>query len=623
MAVEANSPWARRILSAINRKEDWFEHAREVANHFEGVDEEGVELRHFYNKHLAADRNMIAALTPRRLEVEATTDRPDESAFHRVMEMAVKHNFTRARIIETLREFVYWGFEWGVGIMYVAWGKQGQLNPTESPEGQPTIGKPTERRVNPTEDPSPQAQEAINRAFVEPGVGEDWVKYFAIPPTDYVQDPTVRTMDAARWGGHGFLVQRGEVENWARKGIIQVKAEDLQYVALDDEDQKHSDEVQDEIHQAVRADDADEKRDLWKLYHIYDKVEKKYLLILPGTEKPLIERSDTYGWPYVDFRPAGTPRNYWAHPPAWSYLQVNHTLDDLVETLVSYASRFGKVVMAVGEDEDASILTDFAEAEGAEILQLRNPDLLKFISLESLPQAMLQLVPILNQLITETSGMSEVSSGVVSKGEVTATEIERNVAFQSLRMEDLKDILDASLQRVAQRTAFLLEKAKTQRSLIPLLGLDVEHWQPAEREQLLGEDLGAGDSAELSINPTDLRGPVQFAVRAGESAKEQKLADRKQAMDLLSVLAPLAAQMGMNLLPLIGRILELLGLDPKLVTANASPNPTPEAGAEAQAGAARPGQGPRSTPQNGNKDQQNRTGVPSTANTGAGPTQRI
>lgn len=619
MSTVPPTSWERRLLAAHGlRQSVWEQQAQEVANHFDGMDEEGNDLRHFYNKHLAADRNMMAAVAPRRIEVEATPDQPDQAAFARVMESAVKHNFTRARLRQVTRDWIYYGFEWGVGILYSQWGRHGAFNPVVRPDGQPAMGKPTDKRKDPFEDPHPQVQEAIRQSMPGPGVGEDWCKYWVIHPKLFLVNPECTSLPHAQWAGHGMWVPKEQVHAWAKRGAIDAKAEELHYQPLFEDGpsvESRATQVATELLEAWHRDDTSEGRELWQVWHVFDFVKQTYLLILPGMSKPLIERRNDIGNPYVDFRPASTPLAFWSKPPAWSYLQTNHTLDDLIETLVDYGARFGKTVGVFSEEEDTAILKQFAEAQGAEFFQARNPEAFKSISLSDLPPALMNLIPILNQLITETSGMSEVSSGVVSKGDVTATEIERNVAFQSLRLQIVKQIFDDSLQLVAERTAFLLGRFKTQRSLIPLLGIDVKHWQPDERQALLGQaTLGTDGAALLPVDPLDVRGTYLFRVRAGDSAEEQKLADRKQAMDLLTILLPHAAAMGLNVLPLLTKILEMLGLDPQLVTANASPAPNPEMMGQPMPSV---GRGPRQQQSKGrmpmNRDQMDRGGMPTDA----------
>lgn len=608
--------WERRLLAAWRLREDtWTKYAEEVANHFDGVDEEGNDFRHFYNKHLAADRNMMAAVAPRRIEVEATPDNPADSGFARAMEQAVRHNFVRGRLKELARDWIYFGFEWGNGILYTQHGRTGSLNPVVRQDGGASIGKPTDKKQNPADDPHPHAPEAIRQAMPGPGVGEDWAKYWVIHPKYFLVNPEATTLQNSQWACHMQWVPKRQVELWASRGIIDASKNELQYRPLFEDHYEIPDSAKPDVRSLLEAwhqDDTNEGRELWQIIHVFDFVEKEYLMILPGMPKPLIKRRNELGNPYADFRPASTPRTYWSKPPAWSYLRTNQTLDDVVENLVDYMSRFGKTLGIFSDEEDTNLLKQFAEAEGATFFQARNPEAFQLISLGDLPPAMLQMIPILNQLITETSGMSEVSSGVVSKGEVTATEIERNVAFQSLRLQLIKMSFDDALQHVAERTAFLLSKFKTQRSLIPLLGIDVKHWQPQERQEMLGEDLRGFNRGQATIDPSNLRGEFLFQVRAGDSAEEQKLADRKQAMDLLTILLPNAAPMGINLLPIIQKILEMLGLDPKLITAQAAPAP-PMGQEQAVPG---PGRSQGNAGQaNFNRDQMDRTSTPTDANT--------
>lgn len=521
------------------------------------------------NKQYAATQTIHAAVVPKNIRIEVKPIRPMDSGPANLMETLLRWNLHVANLRRVVEYVELDGQIKGVGISYVSWATQAAPEDIDGEAG--LTDKDGEARQ--------EFADAIENAMPHRLSHANLARIYHIDPYDFLIDPMATKMEDARWAAHRMWLTKKEVMDWKKAGFFERR--DLYYEQILPSSKRFSKKrsgVEEllgttdtpETEDGTSAFTDDEKADFkkWEVWQVFDFRQKEVLWIIPGMKEPARDpRPNPYGNPYQDYRPNRTGDTFWSKPDSWIYAPAQQRLDELVDSGAHLVNTQAKPAWFLPQ-EDAEELDQVivADVEPGEVGLLPRAVLQNMVRVNEdhrLPDSYIQLLSILEDVVTETSAVSETASGAVSSATATAHNL--SAGGQSLRTGLKRRILDEWTNEVARRVAFMLQKFFTQEDAIPVLGSKAELW-------------GDSEPQTAKIKNEEILGSFDYQVAAGDEAREVQVEQRKLAMDLLNLMLPLV-QSGMvqaDMVRIVQWVFDQMGLPTDLVEPPAAPPMQPQ-----------------------------------------------
>ncbi len=486
------------------------------------------------NKQYAATQTIHAAVVPKNIRVEVKPIRPMDSGPANLMETLLRWNLHVADIKRVIEYVELDGQIKGVGISYVSWATQAAPEDIQGEAG--LSDKDGEHRE--------EFADAIESAMPHRLSHANLARIYHIDPYDFLLDPMATKMEDARWAAHRMWLTKAEVMQWKRAGFFERR--ELHYSQVLPSSKRFSkrrsgiDELlgttdTPETEDGTSAFSDDERADFkkWEVWQVFDFRQKEVLWIIPGMKEPARDpRPNPYGNPYQDYRPNRTGDTFWSKPDSWIYAPAQQRLDELVDSGAHLVNVLAKPAWLLPDDYAEELdAVGIADIEPGEIKLLPRDIIQNMTRINEdhrLPDSFIQLIGILENVITETSAVSETASGAISSATATAHNL--SAGGQSLRSGLKRRILDEWTNEVARRVAFMLQKFFTQEMAIPVLGSKAALW-------------GADETESVAIKNEQVQGMFDFVVKGGDAAREQQVEDKKMSMDLLQLVMTMV-QMG-------------------------------------------------------------------------------
>jgi hypothetical protein len=566
------------------------------------------------NKQYAATQTIHAAVVPKNIRVEVKPIRPMDSGPANLMETLLRWNLHVADIKRVIEYVELDGQIKGVGISFVSWKSQAA---PEDKDGEAVLtdkdGEHREEFVDAIENAMPHRLSHANLARI-----------YHIDPYDFLLDPMATKMEDARWAAHRMWLTKKEVMDWKKSGFFERR--EMHYTQVLPSSKRFAkrrsgiDELlgttdTPETEDGTSPFSDDEKADFktWEVWQVFDFRTKEVLWIIPGMKEPARDpRPNPYGNPYQDYRPNRTGDTFWSKPDSWIYAPAQQRLDELVDSGAHIVNTQAKPGWLVPEDFAEELdATSLAEMQPGEILFLPKDMIQQMVRVNDdhrLPDSFIQLLSLLEDVVTETSAVSETASGAVSSATATAHNL--SAGGQSLRTGLKRRILDEWTNDVSRRVAFMLRSFLTQEMAIPILGSKAELW-------------GADETEVAVVNQKNIQGQFDYVVKGGDAAREQQVEDKKMGMDLLQLIMSMV-QMGVlppeAVMPAAMHVFDLNDFPTDILQQQAPPPMQPQLqGPQPQGNATRPASGGPNggTPTNSqappNPDMLNRDRAPSAA----------
>lgn len=614
--MELGTLWTERLRTADEARQPWMTKASVAINRYAGLHVAPDGRRYIStNKTRSALKTRIAGLLRRRIEsrfkpLEGTDEAKATAAQH-----LANWTLYLNDIVQVSHAVAYYAIVPGVGITYTTWG--GMVTPLEAglgPEAEAVEGRPTARSKAP--DTAPERVAALQ--YVHPGdfIGQPVAKIHVLHPRDFLLDPQAHgpfALRDARWTAHRYWLTPKECRKLASgpNPFFNVKADDLHYEpvlpstkALENlATEKDRPPKQDE-HTEAEMEGEDR---LWEVWQIHDAQEKQVLWVMPGTEKVLRDTEHTLGMPYQDFRPDQTPDTFWCNGDAHQIEELQNALDQVMDDLVTFTGTLANPKNLWPEGTAQETIDAIAESPPGSHHVLPAQSILQKGTIGTdgtFPEGLKVLPAILGQAITETTAISEVASGVLTRPETTATEANISTAYQNNRTALDRDWFTFWLKQVVARVDRLNQKFFTQTEALPILGLSVQHWRSEER-------------MDGKITHEDIKGKFDYEITVGDAADATKAEDKKVVMDLLSLMVPFMGSGLFDPIEAWTMIFNKLGLDPsRLFRKGATAANVPQMGGATPAVGRGPTEGNAPTAPKGPEmapDQRQRSRVPTEA----------
>lgn len=576
-STPAGSLWTEKLKQAdqfrSERDDGWLAAAIASDCHFKGefhhTNHSGRPITK--NKQFAATRTIHAAVVPKNVRIEVKPTRPMDSGPAALMETLLNWNIHVADLKEVMDFVELDGQVKGVGISFVSWR---EVAAPEDVDGEAGL---TDKQGEADE----SLYDALAAAMPHRLSHANMARVFHIDPYDFLIDPLATKMEDARWAAHRMWMTKRELDDWRKAGFLEAKQ--LNYSQLLPSSQRFSREGKEdknasEIAAKGSVSDSlplsDEDHDdfvKWEIWQVFDFRKGEVLWVIPGMRQPARKpRPNPFGNPYQDYRPNRTGDEFWSKPDSWIYAPAQLRLDQVIDSMAQLTNAMAKPAWILPLEDcdefDADIL---ANAQPGEILKLPRAILgqMKRVNEDfRVPDAMIQLQGSLENVVTETSAVSEIASGSLGGAGVTATAANLSAGSQSLRSGYNRRVLDRWVNEVARRIAFMLQKFFTQEAAIPVLGSKAAEWgQPVSPES-------------VAIKNEQIQGTFDFQVHAGDEAREVQVEQRKMAMDLLQIVAPMAAtgQVQVDMGRIMMWVFEQMGLPTDLVQQQAPPPIQPQ-----------------------------------------------
>ncbi len=192
-------------------------------------------------------------------------------------------------------------------------------------------------------------------------------------------------------------------------------------------------------------------------------------------EKPARSpRPNPLGNPYQDYRPNRTGDAFWSKPDSWIYAPAQLKLDQAMDSIAYLVNVMAKPARLFDKEAgDAADIVNLTGIQPGQWLGVKR-DLLDSIKPINdnfnIPDAFGELIGRLEDVITETSAVSEIASGSLGAAGVTATAANLSAGSQSLRSGYNRRVLTAWLNEVIRRMAFVVQTFFTQSDALPVLG---------------------------------------------------------------------------------------------------------------------------------------------------------
>jgi hypothetical protein len=573
MAKHLGTIWTERLKRAdqerSERDDGWMAAAVASDCHYKGEVEHSSHNGQpiTKNKQYAATQTIHAAVVPKNVRIEVKPIRPMDSGPANLMETLLRWNLHVADLRKVVEYVELDGQVKGVGISYVSWATQAA---PEDVDGEAALtGKDGEARED--------FLDAIESAMPHRLSHANLARIFHIDPYDFLIDPLATKMEDARWAGHRIWLTKKEVLDWKKAGFFERK--ELHYVQelpsskrfakkRTAEDILNGGGSTDEIAPGALGEDAENDFVKWEVWQIFDFRTKEVLWVIPGMKDLARDpRPNPYGNPYQAYRPNRTGDTFWSKPDSWIYAPAQQRLDEAVDSVCHLLNVMAKPSRLVAEEDaeelDVMSLADMEPGEWRAAPRNLINSITKLNDDFRLPDGFIQVIGILENVITETSAVSETASGAISSATATAHNL--SAGGQSLRSGLKRRILDEWVNEIARRVAFMLKKFFTQEMAIPVLGSKAALW-------------GADETESVTIKNEEIQGQFDFQVAAGDEAREVQVEQRKMAMDLLNLLLPFL-QTGMlqvDLPRVVQWVFEQMGLPTDLVQQQQAPQVQPQ-----------------------------------------------
>ncbi len=619
MARHLGTLWTERLkradLERCERDDGWMAAAVASDCHYKGeVEHSSHNGRPITkNKQYAATQTIHAAVVPKSIRIEVKPIRPMDAGPANLMETLLRWNLHVADLKRVVEYVELDGQVKGVGISYVSWATQAA---PEDVDGEAALtDKDGEARE--------EFMDAIVSAMPHRLSHANMARIFHIDPYDFLLDPLATKMEDARWAGHRIWLTKKEVMDWKKAGFFERK--EMHYTQelpsskrfakqRTAEDILNGGGTTDEIAQGALKDEDAADFVKWEVWQIFDFRSKEVLWVIPGMKELARDpRPNPYGNPYQDYRPNRTGDTFWSKPDSWIYAPAQQRLDEAVDAVCHLLNVMAKPSRLVSEEAaeelDVMSLADMEPGEWRAAPQALIQSITKLNDDFRLPPGFIEVISILENVITETSAVSETASGAISSATATAHNL--SAGGQSLRSGLKRRILDEWVNEIARRVAFMLKKFFTQEMAIPVLGSKAALW-------------GADEVDAVAIKNEEIQGQFDYQVAAGDEAREVQVEQRKLAMDLLNLMLPLV-QSGMiqaDMTRIVQWVFDQMGLPTDLVQPPATPPMQPQLQAPGGPQGARPTSGgpnggtPTDSQGAANPDMLNRDRSPTAASIG-------
>src|SRR3990167_3638353 len=520
--------WVHYLQDALEKRRPWTEAAleSEMRYHSETVDPDTDERPTSTNKSFAATRTRMATILRSRVQSRFKAIEGSDEQKARVAQTLANWTLYVNRFSEKTWSEAYWGCVTGVGISYVAWKfPLAAVEQGTDQNAEVVAGNATEKKRTPED--SPERDAALARAFPNALIGKEIAFIEVLPPYDFLLDPQAvgpTALEDARWTAHRYWKTKREFLDLQESGFFDKEIE-LQYDPLEKPSAPNAamPNLADNTGKILSGEhDLDT---LWEGWQIHDKTSGMVLHVLPGTAEPIRRRKNTLGMPYQDFRPDQTPDRFWNRSLIWQVEPLQKMIDKAQTDKVEYASRLSKPLVLLPDSAGDDLATKLAEAEPGEFINVPDDVLLKMkvVEMYQQPTTLNPLITELGQGHTETTGASEVSSGVLTRPQTTATEAGISAQFQNTRAGMDRKWYSAWLRQVVMRVDFLNQKFFTQAKAIPILGLLTQHFRSADDQQT------------VDLTAADIKGTFDYEIHAGEDSEAVRAEEKKFIMDFLSV----------------------------------------------------------------------------------------
>ncbi|MEE8519563.1 MAG: hypothetical protein V3S98_10610 [Dehalococcoidia bacterium] len=565
--------------------DSWLEAAIQSDAHFKG---EFMHSAHSgqpitKNKQYAATRTIHAAVTPKEIRIEVVPIRALDTMAASLMEDILNWNTHVTGLKETVDYIELDGQVKGVGISYVTWraGATPEPKPGENEQDDAAL---TDKKGEPDEG----LWDALEANMPHRLNGGHLARVFHIDPYDFLIDPLATKMEDARWAAHRVWLTKEEIFDMQKRGFLDAKHEDIVYLqTLESADRfsRVKRERGDEDHPATQLSDGGDadpqsNEKIWELWQFHDFKTKEVTYVIPGMDKPArSSRPNPLGNPYQDYRPNRTGDAFWSKPDSWIYAPAQLKLDQAMDSIAYLVNVMAKPARLfdkeAGDDADIVNLTGIQPGQWlgvkADLLNSIKPINDNF----NIPDAFGELIGRLEDVITETSAVSEIASGSLGAAGVTATAANLSAGSQSLRSGYNRRVLTAWLNEVIRRMAFVIQTFFTQSDALPVLGSRASQWQKPEEP--------GGRNPRIN---DQLQGQMNFKVHAGDEADEVTVEQRKMSMDLLQIIVPMVAsgQIQVDMVRLLQYVLELNDYPADLIPAQQTPQATPNLGGQPDPG---------------------------------------
>jgi hypothetical protein len=580
MATPLGTLWTRRLQDADKQRSEgessWLAAAVQSDCHFNGIfdhpNHSGQPITK--NKQFAATRTIHAAVVPKTIRVEAKPIRPMDTEAANLMETLLRWNLHVADVNEVVDFVELDGQVKGVGISYVGW--RAAITPEITSESGQDEAVLTDKKGEADEG----MWDAWERALPHRLNGANLSRVFHIDPYDYLQDPIAKTRETAGWAAHRMWMTKKDID--ALRKAKWFEQRELTYVESFESSKRFS-RVEDEgehggaQESSSKLDEGDEDHfKIWEVWQVHDFKEGTVLWIIPGMEEPARDpRPNPHGNPYQDYRPNRTGGEFWSKPDSWIYAPAQKRLDQLVDSSAELVNMMAKPAWLYDIDAatDETDMTSLANLKPGQHLGVPGQLLstMRRVNEDTrIPDSFMQLMGMLESVVTETSAVSEIASGSLGGAGVTATAANLSAGSQSLRSGYNRRVLNTWIKEVVRRMAFVLQKLFTPEDAIPILGSKAASWQA-------DADPGVVEIEDRS----QLDGMMDFQIHAGDEAREVQVEDRKMAMDMLQISGAMAAtgQVQVDMQGIFRWALDKLGIPTELAGQNAPPQiPMPQQG---------------------------------------------
>lgn len=573
------------LRDCARRRAPWEKQEREAYARYknrEGVegDPDGLPPRSLNKAHPAIN-TLRAQTTPRRVEIELLPVDVPTGADPRITEILQNWCLASTRFARrACAAGIFDGMLGGVAAAYTTWHRP--FNPVVvGPDDAPKIvpGTPNERAANRDSDEArvAAAEAGLDAVFRSASALPPMPRTFPILGRDLYVDPQTTSLEEGEvgWISHRSYMTRAKIQH--RIKTREFMDCDLGGYQAIDTDLRLGEAVRNAMPAGAESRDEAEARrarsDVVEVFKFFDyRYEKPRLYeFVPGCEGFLYNRKYNLGMPYSVWRADPTGDEFYGYGKTWQMSRAQKTLNRVVDSMVDAANRMGKKFIIVADDEPADVDAAIARAQASGILRLPRRMLagLTVQDFGGIPDALMQIKPMLDRETVELLGISDVSTGVLTRPNTTATEADRSAGFQGLRTGfDTWAFLEDYAHPAVRRQLALLLTFFDEAQAVPLVGLRGAQWRQAEAGR--GLNLTA-DGALGRVTKDQIRGSYDFLLHVGAAAEQVREQKRREWLQALSVILPLA-QAGYAEVPeIIRRTWELFDEDPRVYAPRSRP----------------------------------------------------
>lgn len=369
-------------------------------------------------------------------------------------------------------------------------------------------------------------------------VYEDYIRaetpyLIRIDPFNFIYDPTAtdRTLATARWAAEIFYQYyddvidnssyEASVRNKIKSGHFNPKLLSGKY------------EVQDDWDMTWWDDEHVAEPNIVRLFEIWDKKHRKYIVLADGVNEPLIEKDWPYdyltGFPYRRLDFIKVPNSHYPVGIPYSIEDSQFELDRTRTGMFQHRRRFNRKYEILDNLEEDS-RRKLQEGEDGALIPVRQLNSIRPIEDAPLPQDYWQVEAIIKQDVMELSGMDALIRGGPLPSRTTGVEVNTRTNIFRMKIDDLVDRTDRFVLQLGKDVLAHIKANMVRSRVVKIAGLQGVYWVNATAEDI---------QAELDLHMETVAAP-----------KTNPDIDKQQSLNLLQIAlqaAPVMQQLGQPL----------------------------------------------------------------------------